>query len=238
MPTATAILSELKKKGTEQNRKIYARHGMAPDRLYGVSMADLKVIARTIKGRQALACELYENGTMEAMYLAGIVADGAQLSTELLKKWAMSAGGLQMISEYTVPWLAVDHPKARELALEWMNSKVPHIAASGWCTYAGLLSVKPDDQLDLKEIDSLMARVVKEIGAAPNRVKLTMNNFVIAAGSYVKPLLKQAKAVAKQLGQVKVDMGETECKVPLATACIEKIEKAGKVGKKRKTMRC
>jgi 3-methyladenine DNA glycosylase AlkD len=238
MPTLASVMSDLKKKGTEQNRKIYARHGMDSNRLYGVSMADLKIIAKTIKGDQALACELFETGTMEAMYLAGMVADGAKLDTSTLKKWARSAGGLQMISEYTVPWLAVDHPSARELALEWMNSNEPNLAASGWCTYSGLISVKPDDQLDLTEIEALMARVLTGIDAAPNRVKMTMNNFVIAVGAYVKPLLRQARSTARQLGQVKVEMGETECKVPLATAYIDKIEKAGKIGKKRKTMRC
>jgi hypothetical protein len=231
-------MPELKKKGTEQNRKIYARHGMAADRLYGVSIADLKVIAKTIKGQQALACELYESGVMDAMYLAGMVADGAQLSTDRLKKWAKRAGGLQMISEYTIPWLTVDHPKAREVALEWMDSKEPNLAASGWSSYAGLLSVKSDDLLDLREVERLMDRVVKEIGTAPNRVKYNMNYFVIAVGCCVKPLSKQAKTVAKQLGQVKVDMGETECRVPAATAYIEKAEKAGKVGRKRKTLRC
>ena len=46
MPTVAAVMSELKKKGKEQTRKIYARHGMDPDRVYGVSVADLKVIAK------------------------------------------------------------------------------------------------------------------------------------------------------------------------------------------------
>jgi len=35
-----------------------------------------------------------------------------------------------------------------------------------------------------------------------------------------------------------VDVGETACKVPLAIAYIEKTEAAGRIGKKRKTMRC
>ena len=108
----------------------------------------------------------------------------------------------------------------------------------GWSTYAGLLSLQADEDLDLKEIEGLLGRIATEIGAVPNRVKYTMNIFVIAVGSYVKPLLQQAKAIAKQIGAVKVDMGETECKVPLATAYIEKIEKMGRVGKKRKTLRC
>jgi 3-methyladenine DNA glycosylase AlkD len=238
MTTVATIMSELKKKGKEQTRKIYARHGMNPDRVYGVSVADLKLIATTIKGQQDLACELYETGNMDAMYLAGMVADGSRLSKTQLNKWAKSASDLQMISEYTVPWLAVENAMARELAFEWMNSKDPQIAASGWCTYAGLLSIRPDDSLDLNEIRDLLSRVKKEINSAPNRVKMTMNSFVIAVGTYVKPLLKEAKAVAEHLGAVQVDVGDTACKVPLATAYIERNEKAGRIGRKRKTMRC
>ena len=238
MTTLSAVMSELKKKGSEKTRKIYANHGMAPERVYGVSVADMKVIAKTIKGRQDLACELFDSQVMDAMYLAGMVADGAKLTMEQLRKWAKNAADLQMISEYTVPWLAVENPQARELALEWMDSKDPHVAASGWCTYSGLLATTPDGELDLKEIERLLARVTKEIASAPNRVKYTMNSFVISAGSYVKPLLKQAKAAAKQIGAVKVEMGETACKVPSAMEYIEKVEKMGRVGKKRKTMRC
>jgi 3-methyladenine DNA glycosylase AlkD len=236
--TVATIMSELKKKGKEQTRKIYARHGMNPERVYGVSVADLKVIAKTIKGQQNLACELYETGNMDAMYLAGMVADGSQLSSAQLNKWVKSASGLQMISEYTVPWLAGEHAMARDLALKWMDSKDEHTAASGWCTYAGLLSIRPDEELHMREIKDLLARVMKQIDAAPNRVKMTMNNFVIAVGAYVRPLLNEAKAVAMQLGAVKVDVGDTACKVPLAIAYIEKIEKAGRVGRKRKTLRC
>jgi hypothetical protein len=61
---------------------------------------------------------------------------------------------------------------------------------------------------------------------------------VIAVGTFVKPLSKQAKAAARQIGTISVEMGETACKVPVATACIEKIEAAGRAGQKRKTIRC
>jgi 3-methyladenine DNA glycosylase AlkD len=211
---------------------------MAEERTYGVSVAEMKVIAKSIKGKQALACVLYETGNMDAMYLAGMVANGAQLTREQLRKWAEIAVGLQMVSEYTVPWLAIENPHARALALEWIKSKDEHIAATGWCTYTGLLATQPDDALDLAEIESLLNRIVTGIGSAKNRVKLAMNAFVIAVGNYVKPMLKHAKAAARQIGVVKVDMGDTACKVPLATECIEKAEAAGRVGKKRKTMRC
>ena len=231
-------MAVLKGKGTEKTRKIYARHGMAPDRVFGVSIADLKVIAKSIRGQQALACELFETGNLDAMYLAGMVADGAQLKKAQLNKWAESTADLQMISEYTVPWLTVENPHARELALTWIKSKKEHVASSGWCTYAGLLATQPDEVLNQAEIEGLLRIVVEHISGAPNRVRHTMNLFVISVGSYVKPLLKQAKAAARQIGTITVDMGDTACKVPLATAYIEKIEAAGRIGKKRKTMRC
>jgi 3-methyladenine DNA glycosylase AlkD len=238
MPTVSTIMAELKSKGKESTRKIYARHGMAPERVYGVSVADLKVIAKTIKGQQALAAELYETGNMDAMYLAGMVLDGAKVECKRLNAWAERAVGLQMIGEYTIAWLAVEHPQGRELAMEWIGSKKEHIAAAGWCTYSGLLATKPDAELDMKEIEGLLNGIVKKIDGAPNRVRYTMNNFVIAVGTYVKPLAKVAKDTAKRIGDVSVDVGETACKVPVAAEYIAKAEAAGKFGVKKKTIRC
>jgi 3-methyladenine DNA glycosylase AlkD len=238
MPTVTSIMADLKKKGSEQTRKIYARHGMATENMFGVSIAELKVIAKTIKGQQALACELYDTGNLDAMYLAGMVADGSQMRKKQLDGWAEGAAGLPMISEYTVPWVTVENPDARDVAMQWIKSKKEHVASSGWCTYAGLVGTRADEALDLAEIEGLLGTVVKGIRSAENRVRYTMNGFVIAVGTYVKPLLKQAKASAREIGAVSVDMGDTACNVPLATAYIEKIEAAGRVGQKRKTIRC
>jgi 3-methyladenine DNA glycosylase AlkD len=238
MATVKSIMAELKSKGSESTRKIYSRHGMPLDRVLGVSTANLKAIAKTIRKQQDLACELYATGIMDAMYLAGMVADGAQMSRKQLNEWAEGAADMQMISEYTVPWVTVESEHARELALKWMASKQERIAAAGWCTYSGLLSIRPDSELDLKEIEGLLATVVKKIPSAQNRVRYTMNGFVISVGCFVKPLSKHAKAAARQIGGVTVNMGETACKVPDVIAYIEKVEAMGRLGHKKKTMRC
>ena len=238
MADVASILAELKKKGTEKTRATYARHGMPPDRVYGVSMADLKVIAKTIRGEQALACELYDTGYMDAMYLAGMVADGSQMTVKQLDAWAAGTKDLRMIAEYTVPWVAVENAKGRELAVKWIKAKAPHVATCGWCTYSGLVAMKADAELDLNEIEELLSRVVKEIGGAENRVRYTMNGFVISVGYYVKPLFKQTLTAARAMGVVLVDMGDTACEVRSAEAEIKKAEAAGRIGKKRKMIRC
>lgn len=231
-------MKSLKAKGSEQTRKTYARQqGAQGDLIYGVKVSDMKVIAKTIKGDQGLAFELYETGHHEAMYLAGMVADGHIMTKKQLEAWAKGAVW-QWISEYTVPWVASESEHGRALALKWMNSRTEHIAAAGWNTYSGIMATTDDEDLDLKEIKALLKRVEAEIGGAKNRVRYTMNGFVIGVGGSVTPLAKQAEATAKKIGKVEVDMGGTACKVPLATDYIAKLQKSGRAGKKRKAIRC
>ena len=92
--------------------------------------------------------------------------------------------------------------------------------------------------LDLDEIRGLLKQIEANIAKAPNLVRYCMNSFVIAVGSYVQPLNKAAKATAKRIGTVDVDMGDTACKVPVAIDMIAKVESKDRVGKKRKTAKC
>jgi hypothetical protein len=65
-----------------------------------------------------------------------------------------------------------------------------------------------------------------------------MNTFVITVGGYCTHLSEKAVQVAIAIGKVKVDMGGTACKVPLATEYIKKMHQRGTLGKKRKTAMC
>jgi 3-methyladenine DNA glycosylase AlkD len=237
MSDLATVLQQLESKGSEQTRKIFARHGADPESMFGVKVADLKTIAKQIKGNQELALELYATSNSDAMYLAGIVADGSLMKKSELDRWAKNAVW-HMISEYSVAGVAAENSAARDLAMKWIKAKKPHVAAAGWCTYALVMATRDDRDLDLMEIESLLDKVVTEIATAPNRVRYTMNGFVIAVGTYVKPLLKKAKHAAKKIGKVDVQMGDTACKVPLATEYIAKVEAMARVGKKRKSSKC
>jgi hypothetical protein len=90
----------------------------------------------------------------------------------------------------------------------------------------------------MAELKRLLTRVQESVHTAPNFVRYVMNSFVIAVGSYVKPLTDLAVQTAKKIGTVTVDMGNTECKVPRAAEYIKKVEAKGVIGKKRKTVKC
>lgn len=234
--TLEDVMTELRSYGSAQTEKIYSNHG-AKGEMFGVKIGDLKKIQKKIKGDQSLALSLWETNVSDAMYLAALVADGSQMTKKQLDHWAKTAWWY-LLSEYAVPFVASEHPDAFAIAEKWIESKKENIASSGWATLASAISIRNDDEIDLDRVKKLLNKVENEIDSAPNRVRYTMNGFVISVGTYIKPLLSSAKATAKKIGKVEVHMGATSCKVPLATEYIEKVEKAGRVGKKRKTAKC
>lgn len=234
--TVDEVMSELQSFADERTANTWRRHG-ADGPLFGVKIGDMKKILKKIKGDQDLAMELWDTGNADAMYLAALVADGSRMTRKQLDGWARSAW-CQMLTDWSVPWVASEHKDAFAIGMKWLKMKNEDRACCGWNTYASAISVRSDEELDLDEIRGLLKQVESGIGTAPNRVRYAMNSFAICVGSYVKPLLKEAKATAKRLGVVEVDLGDTACKVPVATDAIAKVESMGRVGKKRKSAKC
>ena len=237
MQTLAEVMFELERLGTEQTRRTFVRHGAPPDQMFGVKIGDMKTILKKIKGRQELALELYDTGNSDAMYLAGLVANGALMTKKKLESWARGASW-SMISDYTVPWVASESPFAAELAQKWIDAKQSSIVSGGWMTWSAIVATRPDEQLDLKALEKLLKRVVGEIHDCHNSVRSAMNGFVIALGGYVVPLRQKAREAAQKIGKVEVDVGDTACKIPLALEYIDKMIARGNAGKKRKTVKC
>jgi len=233
--TTEQIMKELEKKGSESIKKIFLNHG-AKGPVFGVKVGDLKVIQKKVKKDHQLAMELFGTGIYDAMYLAGLIADESKMSKKDIQQWAEKSPS-HGISEYTVAWVAAESDYGWELGMKWIDSPKETIASSGWNTLSGIIAMKPDNELDIALIKKLLHRIVKEIGSAPNRVRYTMNGFVIGVGGYIKELTKEAIEVSKKIGDVYVDMGGTACKVPSAPDYIKKMEVRGSIGKKKKTVK-
>ncbi len=230
------IMTELQSRGSENIRKILLKHGVR-EPFFGVKVEYLKLIQKKIKKDYQLAKDLYATGNADAMYLAGLIADDNKMTRMDLQTWVRQAVS-QNISEYTVPWVAAESQHGFELACLWIDAREEHIAAAGWATLSALVSLKNDPDLDIPELKSLLTRVVMNISTAKNRVRHTMNSFVIAVGIYVTALTEEAINAGKKIGVVSVDMNGTACKVPDAVGYILKIKEKGALGKKKKTVKC
>ena len=230
------VMKELKSMGSESIKKVLIQHG-AVEPFYGVKIGDMKKIVKKVKVDHQLALDLYDTGISDAMYLAGLIVDDEKMTKKDLQNWLKKAPW-SMIYEYTVAWVAAESNYGYELGLEWIESKDEKVATAGWATLAGIVSMKPDEELDIKQIKSLLQRIEKEIHKAPNRVRYVMNGFIICVGSYVKELNALSKETGKRIGDVYVDMGGTACKVPSVVDYIKKVEAKGSLGKKKKTVKC
>ena len=228
-------LEALEALGSEQTRKIFWKHG-APKSLFGVKVGDMKqLMKKTGKKNHELAMQLFDTGNGDAMYFAGLIADEQQMTKKDLQRWAEKAKWY-MVSEYSVAWVATESPFAMELAAEWIEDERPHVAAAGWSTYSNILAYAKGEVLDEKLVKQLMKRIEKVIHEVPDRVRYTMNGFLIAVGGYMPELSEEARATAQRIGKVVVNMGDTACKVPDAPAYIDKM--LVRAPKKKKTVRC
>ncbi len=234
--TFESVMQQLETMGNEQTKTVLMRHG-AQEPFFGVKVGDLKKIVRKVKKNHELALKLYDTGNSDAMYLAGLISEPKKMSKEQIQGWAEKAYWY-MISEYTVAWVAAESNFGWELAKEWIVSNQERLGSAGWATFSSILAVTPDEQLNMRELDELLDLVGENIHSSPNRVRYTMNGFIISTGSYVYPLLEKSKTIAKQIGKVEVGMGSTSCKVPIALQYIQKVEKMNRVGNKRKTAFC
>ncbi|MDX2031134.1 MAG: DNA alkylation repair protein [Blastocatellia bacterium] len=234
--SAADILKELELLGSESYKKTMMVHG-AREPIFGVKISDLKKIVRRVGTDYQLALHLFESGNYDAMYLAGLVADATKMTRKDLQRW-LDQAYCSGIYEYTVPWVAGESAYGWELGLKWIESGNEQHAAAGWSTLSAVAGRRDDADLDIPAFKKLLDRVAKTIHTQPNRVKYTMNGFVIAVGSHIAPLHKDAVAAGKSIGKVSVDMNGTSCKVPFAPDYIKKVEARGSIGKKRRDTRC
>ena len=234
--TLDEVMSALAALGSGQIKKILLRHG-AKEPFFGVRIGDLKPLHKKLKGEQALALQLYATGVSDAQYLAGMIADGTRMTRAQIQKWADTAAW-HMIGNFTVPWVASEHPEGFALAMKWIDSPKEGVVCSGWNTLGALAATVPDEKLPVKEFGKLLDRVARTLQKSPDNARYCMNGFVIACGTYIAPLADKAIATARKMGRVEVDLGETECKVPDAESYILKSRRGAPVAPKRKTVRC
>ena len=229
--TFNEIMSFLEEKGSEQSKKVLMRHG-AKEPFFGVKVADLKTIQKKVKKDYDLSMQLYRTGNSDAMYLAGLIADPELMTDKDIREWAEGAYWY-MISDYTVADVSAKSKYGFDLALEWIDSDNEFIESAGWSTLAAYLSYFDPDEKQEKIMKELLERAKNELQDSKNRVRYSMNGFIIACGSFSESFTELAFNAADSIGKVNVDMGGTACKVPPARQTIEKVIQKGKQGSKR-----
>lgn len=230
------VMQELEALGKERTKKIYLSNG-AQEPLYGVATGQMKPIFRKIKRNQPLAEELYATGNYDAMYFAGVIADPKVMTEADFERWIAGAY-FYMLSDYVVAVTLAETDIAQEVADKWIASGIELKMSAGWSCYCWLLGSRPDSDFSEEKIAGMLELVKNTIHDAPERTKYAMNNFIYTVGVSYQPLHDRAVAIATEVGPVEVNHVGGKSKYLNALDSIQKAADKGRLGFKRKYVRC
>ncbi len=203
--------------GTDQNRKVYRRHGVTNE-MFGVSFANLDSLKKKIKVDHEVAVRLWTTCNHDAQVLAAKIADPEQMTSRDLDAWAKELGNYVVVDAFS--GLVSRSLLALQKMESWSRATDEWTAQAGWNPLA-CLAMKNRELAD----DFFEARLAineRNTHASKNRVRHAMNNALIAIGIRNASLQAQAIATARRIGKVEVDHGETGCQTPDAVQYILK----------------
>ncbi|MFJ5767241.1 DNA alkylation repair protein [Lysinibacillus sp. NPDC093210] len=230
------VMQELEALGKERTKKIYMSNG-AHEPLFGVATGAMKPIAKKIKINQPLAEELYASGNYDAMYFAGIIADPKAMTESDFDRW-MDTAYFYMLSDYVVAVTLAEADIAQQVADKWIASGEELRMSAGWSCYCWLLGNRKDVEFSEDKIASMLEIVKDTIHDSPERTKSAMNNFLNTVGVSYIPLHDMALATAKTVGPVELKKDNKKSSFLHAYESIQKEMDKGRIGFKRKYVRC
>ncbi len=230
------VMQELEALGKERTKKIYMSNG-AQEPLFGVATGAMKPIAKKIKLNQPLAEALYATGNYDAMYFAGIIAEPKAMTESDFERW-IDGAYFYMLSDYVVAVTLAEADIAQQVADKWIASGEELKMSAGWSCYCWLLGNRPDVAFSESKMANMLEMVKSAIRNSPERTKSAMNNFLHTVGVSYVPLHDKALATAQQIGPVELKKNNKKSSFLHAYESIQKEVERGRIGFKRKYVRC
>jgi 3-methyladenine DNA glycosylase AlkD len=132
-----AILDELRGLGSENDRAGMARYGINVEDAFGVSVYELRRMAKRLGTDHDLALSLWATGNHEARLLACFVDDPAAVTEEQLEAWAADFNSWDICDQATTS-LFDQTRLAWPKAIEWAGREEEWVKRGGFALMAGL----------------------------------------------------------------------------------------------------
>jgi len=87
MASVKDVLDKLQSKAQPEQLQGMAKYGMTIEKRLGVSVPDMRKLAKALGRDHRLALELWKTGIAEARIVAGMVGDPAKLTEEQMEEW-------------------------------------------------------------------------------------------------------------------------------------------------------
>jgi 3-methyladenine DNA glycosylase AlkD len=166
------IMKKLKSMSNPKAVEGMARYGITPHNAYGISMPDLRKMAKEIGVNHSLAQQLWVSGVHEARILASIVAASDMVTEEQAEDWVRDFDSWDVCDQVCMNLLE-NTRFAYEKAIEWSSKEEEFVKRAGFALMARL--AVSDKMADNKKFEAFLPII--EQGATDNRnyVKKAVN---------------------------------------------------------------
>jgi 3-methyladenine DNA glycosylase AlkD len=136
-PRVTRLLEDLRAMGSERDRAGMARFGINVRKAFGVSVEELRKVAKRLGTDHALALALWDTGNHEARLLAAFVDDPAAVTPVQMEDWAADFDSWDVCDQATTS-LFDRTAHAWKKAVEWAGREEEWVKRGGFALMAGL----------------------------------------------------------------------------------------------------
>jgi 3-methyladenine DNA glycosylase AlkD len=203
-------LKQLEALGNARVRAQNAKSG-AGDNQFGVSLGDIRVLAKKIRTDHPLALSLWETGNVDAQFLAALLIQPKKLSADEMERMVRSVAFVRVAD-----WL-ISYVVRQTLRQAWMATDDRWAARAGWDLTAERVVKSPDGLA----LPALLDRIQSEMASADPEVQWTMNNTLAAIGIHFPTHRKRAIGIGEKLGIYRDYPVSKGCTSPFAPIWID-----------------
>lgn len=220
--TLDESLKQLKALGNEKVRAQNARDSVfgsgAGENQFGVSLGDIRKLAKKIKSNHELALSLWETGNVDAQFLATLLIQPKKLSAKEMDQMVRSISFVR-VADWLISYVVRQHADKEVMRQDWMAAGEDDRWAvrAGWDLTSERVAKSPDG-LDLP---ALLARIEAEMANADPEVQWTMNMTLATIGIHFAKHRKKAIAIAEKLGVYRDYPVSKGCTSPFAPIWID-----------------
>lgn len=213
--TLPETLQRLEKLGNAKVRAQNAKSG-AGENQYGVSLGEIRTLAKAIGADHALGLALWDTGNVDAQFLAALLVDPKKLTPQTLDRMVRSIT-FSRVADWLNAYVVSKHADRESLRQSWMTDADRWAARSGWHLTAERVAKSPDGL----DSPALLDRIEAEMAAAPPETQWAMNNTLAAIGIHMPKLRKRAVALGERLGLYRDWPVSKGCTSPFAPIWID-----------------
>lgn len=185
----------------EELRDPEAIEGMAsfwitPEKCYGVSIPELRKLAKDAGKDHKLARMLWDTGYRETMILASMVDDPKQVTEKQMEEWVSDFDYWEICDQCCMN-LFQKTPLCYRKAIEWSSRKEEFVKRSGFVLMARMAVA--DKRAEYSVFEDFFPLIERESGDARNFVKKAVNWALRQIGKRNLQLNKKAIEVSQRL---------------------------------------